>query len=49
MSYDADATLTPEGCVTIPDGIRERLGIKPGDRLRFHLADSEQLSITPIR
>lgn len=49
MSYDADATVTPDGSVTIPEGIRERLDIKPGDRLRFRLADSVQLSVTPVR
>ncbi len=49
MSYKVDATLTSKGQVTVPAGIRERLGIKPCDHLRFHLADSGRLTVTPIR
>ena len=29
------ATLTSKGQLTVPKGIRDRLGIKPGDRLLF--------------
>ena len=49
MAYDADATLTSKGQITVPARIRERLGVRPGDRLRFHLADSGNLTVTPIR
>ncbi len=49
MSYKADATLTSKGQVTVPAGIRERLAIKPGDQLRFDLAESGQLTVTPLR
>jgi AbrB family looped-hinge helix DNA binding protein len=49
MSYKIDATLTSKGQVTVPAGIRDRLGVKPGDQLRFHLADSGRLTVTPIR
>ena len=29
------ATLTSKGQITLPKGIRERLGVKPGDRIAF--------------
>ena len=32
-----DATLTSKGQTTIPKEIRERLGMKPGDRMTFTL------------
>jgi len=43
-----DATVTSKHQVTIPVEIRERLGVKPGDRLRFHLSDSGRLTVTVI-
>lgn len=32
---DVFATVTSKGQVTIPAALRERFGLKPGDRLRF--------------
>jgi antitoxin PrlF len=49
MSYKEAATLTSKGQVTIPAGIRKRLGVQPGDQLRFELAHSGQLTVTAIR
>lgn len=34
---DQDATLTSKGQTTIPKQIRDRLGMKPGDRMNFTL------------
>jgi antitoxin PrlF len=48
MSYKLDATVTSKGQVTVPAQIRERLSVKPGDRLRFHLSDSGRLTVTAI-
>jgi antitoxin PrlF len=48
MPYEADATVTSKGQVTVPVEIRERIGVKPGDRLRFHLSDSGRLTVTAI-
>jgi antitoxin PrlF len=49
MADDAEATLTSKGQITLPARIHERLGVKAGDRLRFHVTDSGQLTITPVR
>lgn len=48
MSYIATAIVASDGKITLPDAIRERLGVKEGDRLSFDLADSGQLTVTPI-
>jgi antitoxin PrlF len=34
-------TLSTKGQVTIPKGIRDALGIRPGDKLRFDLEGGE--------
>jgi len=36
----ADATLTSKGQTTIPKSIRDRLGMKPGDRMTFTLLEN---------
>lgn len=33
-------TVTSKGQVTIPKKVREHLGIKPGDRLEFHIDET---------
>jgi antitoxin PrlF len=30
-----EATITSKGQVTIPKAVRERMGLRPGDRIRF--------------
>jgi AbrB family looped-hinge helix DNA binding protein len=41
----ATSTVTSKGQVTIPKEIRTRLGLKPGDRLDFHLDDQGELKV----
>jgi antitoxin PrlF len=33
------ATLTSKGQLTVPKGVRERLGLSPGDKLLFEVED----------
>jgi antitoxin PrlF len=49
MSYEAEAKITSKGQITVPAGIREKLGVKAGDRLHFRLNESGKLTVTPIR
>jgi len=49
MTYEADATITSKGQITVPAEIRDKLGVKAGDRLHFRLTDSGKLTVTPIR
>jgi len=49
MNFEADATITSEGQITVPAEIRKKLGVKVGDRLRFCLTDSGKLTVIPIR
>ncbi|HVF58599.1 MAG TPA: AbrB/MazE/SpoVT family DNA-binding domain-containing protein [Thermoanaerobaculia bacterium] len=41
------STLTSKGQVTIPRRIRERLGLRVGDRLEFRIDESGKLLIEP--
>jgi len=43
------ATLTSKGQVTIPAAVRERLGIKTGDRVDFVVTSSGTVTLTPKR
>ncbi len=40
-------TLTPTEKITIPQEIRERLGLKPGDQVRFFLGEDGTLALRP--
>ncbi len=43
----ATSTLTSKGQVTIPKEARERLGLEPGDRLRFEVREDGIVEIRP--
>ncbi len=45
----AVATLTSKGQITVPVSVRERLGLKPGDRIDFVLDRDGRLSLEPKR
>ena len=45
----ARATVTSKGQITIPKGIRDRLGINPGDRLEFTVDEEGNLVGKPLR
>ena len=49
MSYRATAIMTSNGQFTLPDVIREHLGVKEGDRLDFDLADSGKLTVVAVK
>ena len=46
---EAEATLTVKGQVTIPAELRNKLDLRPSDKLRFRLARSGKLTIEPRR
>jgi len=41
------ATMTSKGQVTVPQAIRRRLGIGPGDRLSFTVRDDGVIEVQP--
>jgi antitoxin PrlF len=43
----AASTLTSKGQITIPKDVRERLGVKEGDRLIFQFDERGELHLRP--
>ena len=43
----AASTMTSKGQITIPKDVRDRLGIREGDRLAFRFDDQGRLIVTP--
>lgn len=43
----AASTLTSKGQITIPKEVRDRLGVREGDRLAFRFDDQGRLIVTP--
>ena len=41
----ARATLTSKGQITVPKAVREALGVKPGDRLAFHVHENGTVTV----
>ncbi|MGH7562940.1 MAG: AbrB/MazE/SpoVT family DNA-binding domain-containing protein [Gemmatimonadota bacterium] len=42
------STLTSKGQVTIPKPVRDRLGLRPGDRLEFTVEPDGRMTIEPL-
>ena len=42
------ATITTKGRVTVPKPIRDRLRLKPGDRVDFILDSGNQVRVVPV-
>lgn len=42
------ATITAKGQVTVPKAIRDKLRLKPGDKIDFVLEPSGELRVTPV-
>lgn len=43
------ATLTSKGQITIPVAVRERLGLRRGDRLSFRVRGDGVVELEPVR
>ena len=42
------ATITSKGQITVPKSIRDRLHLKPGDKIDFVLEEDGGLRVTPV-
>jgi AbrB family looped-hinge helix DNA binding protein len=49
MEDDVESALTVKCQATIPKPVREHLGIKPGDRLKFFLSPDGTVVLLPKR
>ena len=45
---ELEATVTSKGQITLPKPLRERLGLKRGSRIRFHLDARGRLQGEPV-
>ena len=43
-----ESVLSANGRATIPKSIRDHLGLKPGDRVRFFIARDGSVAILPV-
>jgi antitoxin PrlF len=43
------STVTAKGQTTIPKGIREHLGLKPGAKVKFFVGQDGRVFILPVR
>ncbi len=43
----ASSTITSKGQTTIPKSIRDRLGLKAGDRIEFLIEDGDRVVMIP--
>ena len=44
-----ESAVTSKGQTTLPKAVREALGIKPGDRVRYAIIDSNEVRLVPVR
>jgi AbrB family looped-hinge helix DNA binding protein len=42
------ATVTSKGQITIPKSVRERLGLKSGDKVDFRVGEDGTVTVVPI-
>ncbi len=49
MEHEATAIIGSNGEVILPAEIREKLGVLAGDSLQFHVSDSGEMTIVPVR
>jgi len=47
MGISMESKVTSKGRITIPKEARERLGLRPGDRVKFLIQPNGQLVILP--
>jgi antitoxin PrlF len=47
MASDMDSAITSKGQATIPKAIREHLGLRPGDRVKFFLHPDGSVVLLP--
>src|SRR6476661_8023736 len=47
MANDMDSAITSKGQATIPKAIREHLGLKPGDRVKFFVHPDGTVVLLP--
>jgi AbrB family looped-hinge helix DNA binding protein len=45
----SEARMTSKGQITIPKDIRDRLGLKQGDRVRFIVEDDGRVRLMPAK
>ena len=45
----SDAKMTSKGQITVPKDIRMKLGLKPGDRIRFLLEADGRVRLMPAK
>lgn len=43
-----DAKVTSKGQITVPKAVRDRLGIRTGDYLRFTMEDDGTVTVEPL-
>jgi antitoxin PrlF len=47
MANDMDSAITSKGQATIPKAIREHLGLRPGDRVKFFVHPDGSVALLP--